>query len=374
MASYKVIFLGLSVIGPEEETRLLGGLQKKFNLTPARAEGLLQKVPVVVKKGLLKEEAERFVKAFDEIGGRTKVEEEIPTLEMTRDYEPEDRPGPTHGPRPEPKPAPHSPEPERRAYKVGMVTCPQCGFEQPQTDECVKCGIIISKFAQFHQMTHSVEGQVREISSEEYTPWENGGGFIGAFFRTTQEVLFSPTKFFEKAAAGKGYWSPFIFAMISGIIGSGVALLWQWFFSSEFFTPEILSVVTYSVFLTFAVISIPFTIALSILIISAVTHLCLMIVGGNHRGFEATFRAVCYSYSAQLFNVVPFIGSLFGFIYMIVLFILGVREGHGISTGKAILGVLLPVIIISALIIIAVVLAMMFVGSIISGFLSGVQT
>ena len=31
MASYKVIFLGLSVIGLEEETRLLGGLQRKFN-------------------------------------------------------------------------------------------------------------------------------------------------------------------------------------------------------------------------------------------------------------------------------------------------------------------------------------------------------
>jgi len=42
VAFYKVIFLGLSVIGPEEETRLLGGLQKKFNLTPGKAESLLQ--------------------------------------------------------------------------------------------------------------------------------------------------------------------------------------------------------------------------------------------------------------------------------------------------------------------------------------------
>jgi len=76
MASYKVIFLGLSVIGLEEETRLLGGLQRKFNLTPEKAENMLQRVPIVVKKGLSKEEAGRYVKAFEEIGGRVKVEEE----------------------------------------------------------------------------------------------------------------------------------------------------------------------------------------------------------------------------------------------------------------------------------------------------------
>jgi len=252
------------VIGPEEEGRLLKGLQKRFNLTPEKAEGLLQRVPVVVKKGLSKDEAERFVKAFDEIGGKVRVEEETPALEVTREDRPKERPEPKAVPRPEPKPAPYRPEPERRAYKVGMVTCPQCGFEQPETDECVKCGIIISKYTQFQEMARSVEGQVREISTEEYTPWESGGGFIGAFFKTTQEVLFSPTKFFKKAAAGKGYWSPFIFAMISGIIGSGVALLWQWLFLSGVVPHQLFSAATYSFKLTLAVISIPFTIALSI--------------------------------------------------------------------------------------------------------------
>ena len=139
MAFYKVIFLGLSVIGPEEETRLFGGLQKKFNLTPGRAESLLQRVPIVVKKGISKEEAEKYVRAFEEIGGRGKVEEEIPlNLEMTREYEPK--------PRPESKPEPqstfiHRPEPEGKPYSGAIVTCPQCGFEQPETDECIKCGI-----------------------------------------------------------------------------------------------------------------------------------------------------------------------------------------------------------------------------------------
>ncbi|MGB7573314.1 MAG: YIP1 family protein [Thermodesulfobacteriota bacterium] len=365
MASYKVIFLGLSVIGLEEETRLIGGLQKKFKLSPEKAESLLQRVPVVVKKGLSKEEAERYVRAFEEIGGRIKVEEEeesIPTLDITHDYEPEHRPEP--GPRPEPKPAfIYKPEPEKKAFTKGMVTCPQCGFEQPETDECVKCGVIMSKYVQYQEMARSVEGQVREISSEEYTPWESGEGFIAAFLRTTQEVLFSPTKFFKKVAAGEGYWSPFIFAMISGIIGCGAILLWQWLFLSGMVPPQIRSVTTYSLFLVFAIILIPFWVAFSIVVGSGVIHLCVMIVGGNRKGFEATFRVISYSHSATLFYIVPLIGTFVGGIYLMILAILGVREGHEISTGKAVLAVLLPLIIVFGLGILLAIFIPLFIGS-----------
>jgi len=349
MASYKVIFLGLSVIGLDDETRLLEGLQKKFNLTPEKAESLLQRVPIVVKKGLSKEEAERYVNVFEEIGGRVNVEEEeepIPTLDLTRDYEAQSRPEFRPGPKSEPKPAfTQRPEPEKRAPAKGMVICPQCGFEQPETDECIKCGVIMSKYVQFQEMARSYEGQVREISSKEYTPWESGEGFIAAFFRTTQEVLFSPTKFFKKVAAGKGYGSPFIFAMISGVVGIGVVLLWQWLFFSGMVPPQIRSLTAYSLLPTFAIILIPFWVAFSIVIGSGIIHLCVMIVGGNRKGFEATFRALSYSHSAMLFYIVPVIGSFVGYIYFLILAIIGVREGHEISTGKAVIGVLLPLII-----------------------------
>jgi len=371
VASYKVIFLGISVVGPEEEGRLLSGLQKRFNLTPGKAEGLLRKVPVVVKKGLSKQEAERFVKAFEEIGGRVTVEEEILAPEITLDHETAARPGPKPGPGPEPKPTPLSPEPEKKAYKVGMVACPQCGFEQPQTDECVKCGIIISKYVQFQETARSVEGQVREISAEEYTPWESGEGFINAFYRTTRDCLFSPVGFFRRISVGEGYWTPLIYGLITGIIGQGAAFFWVWLFMAQFIPLDKLPF-QYSFSILQFIIPLPFQQAIILFIVSAVIHLCLMVVGGNRKGYKTTFRAICYSNSTQLFNIVPFIGSVIGFIYMIILFILGVREGHGIRTGKAVLAVLLPVIIILALIIIAAVFAIMFVGSM--GFFGGVRT
>ncbi len=331
MGLYKVVFLGLKVAGPEEETRLLQGLQKRFKLTPERAESLLQRVPIVVKKGIPKEEMERYVKVFEEIGGRVRVEEEPSPEWADLSYRTE--------PPPEPKV-------EARPYGGPTLTCPQCGFEQPESDECIKCGIIISKFKQYQEMARSIEGQVREISTEEkVSPWETGEGFFWAYIKTTREALFSPTRFFKKVSAGKGYWSPLIYGILSGLIGVGVSMLYQWFLFAGFLPPQIHAFIPYNFLLFLSLVGIPLMVASSIFIGSAITHLCLMIVGGNKNGYQATFRAIAYSFCGHLFDIVPFIGSFIGSVYMILLIIIGVREGHGISTGKAALAVLLPVIV-----------------------------
>jgi hypothetical protein len=373
---YKVIFLGLSVIGSEEETRLLGGLQKKFNLTPGKAESLLQRVPIVVKRGVSREEAERYAKAFEAIGGRAKVEEErIPNMEITQEYEP--KPGPEPEPKTTPRREPkltstYGAEPEKKTLAGGMVTCPQCGFEQPETDECIKCGIIISKYVQFQEMARSVEGQVREVSKDEYVPWESGEGFIGAFFQTLRGSLFSPTKFFKKISFGEGYWAPLIYGLITGIIGNGCAIFWGWLFMAQWIPMDRIPF-QYSLSILQTIVPLPFYQALAIFIGSAILHLSLIIVRGNHHGFKTTFRAVSYSYSGYLFMIIPFIGLFIGNIYVFILNVIGVREGHEISNGKAILAVLLPVLVIFGLIMIAIFAVIMFVGSI-RGFLGGVRT
>jgi hypothetical protein len=82
-----------------------------------------------------------------------------------------------------------------------------------------------------------------------------------------------------------------------------------------------------------------------------------MIVGGNKKGFQTTFRAISYAFSGNLFAVIPFIGSTIGGVYFLILTIIGLRESHAISTGKAVLAVFLPLIVGVGL----VVLAMTFV-------------
>lgn len=356
MGLYKVIFLGLTVAGQEEEMRLIEGLQKKFNLSREKAESLIQRVPIVVKKGITKEEMERYVRAFKEIGGRVRVEEE------------EAEEGLDVAEKPEPVPIQRA---EFREFTGTTITCPQCGFKQPETDECIKCGIIISKYIRYQEMAQTFEGKVREITSEEASPWESGEGFFGAFLKTTKDCLFSPTQFFRKIKAGEGYWAPLIYGLITGIIGFGVSMIWQWLLVSKLIPIRMLSFIPYSFYITFIIIGMPFMVALSILIGSMITHICLIIVGGNKSGFQATFRALSYSYCAHLFDIIPFIGGIIGSIYMLILTIIGVREVHEITTGRAVLGVLLPVIVIIVITVLAVIIIPFMFGSI--GFFGGAR-
>ncbi len=336
MASYKVIFLGLSVAGLEEEARLLSGLQKKFNLSPEKAERLVQRVPIVVKKGITREEMERYVKAFEEIGGRVRVEEESVAEPLKISVPPPDH---------------------------KMMTCPRCGFEQIEADACVKCGAVISKHFEYERRGREFQSQEKEISPEgEVPPWEGGEGFFGAFLKTASEALFSPTKFFRKVSAGEGYLSPLIYGTISGVIGFGGTFLWQWLTLSSVFLVPRFAYPSHILPFIAIMVALPFFVAFSILLGSCVTHLCLMIVGGNKRGFGSTFRAISYSFSGDLFGIIPFIGSTIGGIYALVLTIIGVREGHGISTGRAIVGVLLPIIVAVCFGILAAVLIPLFLG------------
>jgi hypothetical protein len=82
-----------------------------------------------------------------------------------------------------------------------------------------------------------------------------------------------------------------------------------------------------------------------------------MIVGGNKKGYEATFRTFSYANSARLFHVIPFflipfLAPLLYFVltvYHLTLIVIGIRECNEISTGRAVLAVLLPLIVLIGL-------------------------
>ena len=366
---FKVIFLGLAVVSPDEETRLLKGLQKKFNLTPERAESLLQRVPIVVKKGTSREELEKYVKVFEEIGGKVRLEEEegpFPEPQPIPQGAPQEahQEVPHEPPKEAPQGAPGPAQPRQETYEGRKIICPQCGFEQPETDDCVKCGIIISKHIRDRERARIQEGQVREIpGGEKGTAWEGGEGFISAFFKTTKEILFSPAQFFRKNATGQGYWSALIYCLIVAVIGWGVSMILQWHTFSRWIPVPVYSAIPYNLHLIVVTMALPIFVILSILVGSVITHICLFVVGGNKTGFQTTFRVICYSYCGHLFAIIPVIGSTIGSFYTLILTIIGVREGHGISTGRAVLAVLLPVILALGLGILAAIFLPLFLGS-----------
>jgi hypothetical protein len=94
--------------------------------------------------------------------------------------------------------------------------------------------------------------------------------------------------------------------------------------------------------------------AIILFIVAGIIHLLtLLIVGSGNSGFEGTIRVVSYSFVYHLVSWIPLIGIIAG-IYGIFLMIIGVREVHATTTGKAAAVVLIPV---AVLVLISVLLA-----------------
>lgn len=80
------------------------------------------------------------------------------------------------------------------------------------------------------------------------------------------------------------------------------------------------------------------------LIFAAWIHLWVYLLGGR-KGIMQTFKAIIYGHTPRLLlGWIPFIGFIF-MLWSLVLGILGIRELQEISTGKAILAVVIAIII-----------------------------
>jgi hypothetical protein len=98
----------------------------------------------------------------------------------------------------------------------------------------------------------------------------------------------------------------------------------------------------------------------SLFIGSAWTHLWVYLLGGRE-GYAQTFKALAYGATpSYAFGWIPFVGGIVGSIWAIVLTIIGIRELHGITTGRAVgaylLAVFIPGVIITFIIIFIIIM------------------
>ncbi|MFB0507358.1 MAG: YIP1 family protein [Thermodesulfobacteriota bacterium] len=274
---YEILFMGPVIHTAEERQRVIQGLQARFNLSRERAIRLVQRAPIVIKRGVTEKESERYVEAFHSIGAMVRVREYLRSNDITR-------------------------EDGTMPYRPG--------------------------------------------EEEKYCPWEDLEelGFFEALLTTLKEVLLSPTQFYRRMPTRGGFKHPLIFGLILGVLGGVLGLAWQRVFMLRIGqSPGITT--THLVGIT---IGLPLIVLVTLYLGSAIIHLCLMVVGGNRRGFEATFRVVAYSWSTQIFALIPFVGGLVIPIYALAIEIIGLKEGHGIGAGRAVLAVFLPFIAMAA--------------------------
>jgi hypothetical protein len=179
---------------------------------------------------------------------------------------------------------------------------------------------------------------------------------VQTFIATVQAVVLRPVEFFRGILRQGDLINPLIFAIIcyevAAILGGLLRLVGIG--ANQGFGSFIASIILAPIFA-----------AIGLFIFSGILHLLVMlIVGSRNSGFEATFRVVAYSAVTSLVSWIPFIGWILS-LYGIYLGIVGIREMHNTTTGKAALVVLIPaaIIILLVLALIALVGAVLFFGT-----------
>ena len=213
---------------------------------------------------------------------------------------------------------------------------------------------------------------------QEGLPWERRAelGFVNAFLETIKLFITNPTEAWQRTREKGDYAEPLIFAIIVSWIGIAVSSVWSSLFGQAWTTllpPEIKeklgsAFATNTGALLIQVGLAPIFVLIGLFIGAAIYHVSFMIVGATKdstSGFEGTFRAVSYSSVSQLANVIPFVGGLAAVVLNLILMVMGAVRMHRTTQGKAIAGILIPLLLCCVCIAVAAALA---IGGLLAAF------
>lgn len=125
---YRVVFEGEILEGSQVQ-EVKRALAKLYNHSEDQIERFFSGKRLAVKKDVDYETAMKYVKAFERAGAVCKVEELEPHAGLEQ-------------------PLVLEKETEKPSQQDGGMVCPKCQFAQAPAEECVRCGIIISKYSE----------------------------------------------------------------------------------------------------------------------------------------------------------------------------------------------------------------------------------
>lgn len=187
-------------------------------------------------------------------------------------------------------------------------------------------------------------------------PWEDSRvGRFNGLVRTISLFLTRPDEAFSRMA-DTGLGRPFMYAVITAWIELVVIFAYWAIFQLPLFLfnlpglDEELAGAAIGAGFVIAIgagvfLLMPFLVAVGLAVQSCILHLMLLIVGEGKRGFDTTVRAICYSHTADLANVIPLCGGLVSLVWFVALQIIGLARAHQCSYGKAALAVFLPILL-----------------------------
>ena len=243
------------------------------------------------------------------------------------------------------------------------MRCEQCGneFDASPGEPCPRCG-------------HSSQAPPPEPAAgdpppppagppRDGLPWETERS-LWSLVATLKGVLLEPTSTFRRASREGSIGWALLFWVILAAIGGFFQTLWQTWLGNAYldrvapYLDQFPEFEDYGfsmdpggdLFLNLILMPVYLLLGLVVWFIwTGIVHLLLMLLGGANRGYEATFRVLTYgNASAAIFQIVPFCGPFVGGIWSLVVQILGLKEIHETSGGKAAGAVLGPVVLCCA--------------------------
>jgi hypothetical protein len=172
-------------------------------------------------------------------------------------------------------------------------------------------------------------------------------GFLNALYLTIKDVMFSPGPFFARMPSRIGLGQPLLFAVVVGVISAFFTWMWSLTGSSlQMFVAEDLAEVFKGPLIYGASFMLsPVWIIAGVFVFAGIIHACLMLVGGNRLGFEATFRVVAYDQAVSICALVPFCGNIIALFWSLVVLIVGLHKIHDTDPWRAVVAIIVPVVL-----------------------------
>lgn len=166
---------------------------------------------------------------------------------------------------------------------------------------------------------------------------------VQSFIRTVTSVVTRPAAFFSGIRRQGDFINPLIFALICAVISAVLTGIISFFFTVAGGDQGVGSALAS---LIGTIIVTPILSAVGLFIGAGIFHLLVMLlVRPSNAGFEATFRVSAYASVTQLVAWIPVIGFIVS-LYGLYLGIVGIREVHSTTTGRAALVVLIPAAVV----------------------------
>jgi len=181
--------------------------------------------------------------------------------------------------------------------------------------------------------------------------WENREtlGFFPAVWQTIRGALIEPAATFSNMRREGGLGAPLGYFIMTSWAGGLVTLLFQFLIQmgTRSAMPQGQSQAFPMVwgagfFIGWALLM-PVALVIGSFITAGIFHLSLMICQGAKQPFETTYRTYCYaSGSAAALQLIPVCGAYASGIWGLVSLCIGIARTHEITTGRAVLAILLP--------------------------------